>query len=95
MTTRAFIYLKRPKMTSAFAVAVVAVDGLAGRLEGEGLEQMARFLRVSGGMPVFDIEYEGRLFHRCRLGGDAAANSIQFWFDSTSSLKSDPCASRS
>jgi hypothetical protein len=90
LTLRTAVYLERAKMTASFAISVIDVDEHGGRLQGADLEQVAQFLRVSGGLPVFDLEYDGRPLNRCRLGGDAAGESIHLWFDSISSLDSDP-----
>ncbi len=74
-------------MTAGFAVVVVATSDQAGHIEGDDLERVAKFLRVSEGVPQFDLEYEGRLYAHCRLGGDAADNSIAFTCDSISRVE--------
>jgi len=65
-------------------------------MDGDDLESVAKFLRVSGGTPEFDLEYDGRAFHRCRLGGASTSRPLPFWFDSMSLLDAqerDPNAS--
>ncbi len=85
-------------MTAAFNVETLVVDGQAGQIVGDDVERLAKFLRASDGVPQFDLEYDGRLFSKCRLGGHATSNSIPFSFDSILLLeatKSDPNASYS
>jgi len=95
LSDQTFVYLKRPQMTAVFSVATVLVNGQAGQIVGDDLERVAKFLSVSEGVPLFDLEYGGRLFSRCSLGGVATRESIPFWCDSISLLeasKSDPKA---
>jgi hypothetical protein len=83
-------------MSSVFEVAISVQDGSSGRLEGGDLAGVAKFLRVSDGVPQFDLEYDGRLFCRCRLATTSMVDSIAFSFESIVSVeafKSDPQAS--
>lgn len=82
LALQTLVYMKRPKLTAAFSVATIALDRGAGRIEGEDLNRLARFLRVSGGPAQFDLEYDGRVFVECRLKNDPAAESISFSYES-------------
>ena len=93
---RTLVYLKRPQMSSVFEVTISVQDGSSGRLEGGELAGVAKFLRVSEGVPQFDLEYDGRLFCRCRLATTSLVDSIPFSYESIVSVdafKSDPHAS--
>ena len=87
------IYLKRPQISSAFQVEVVVDDGLHGRLVGAELAQVAKFLRISEGVPVFDLEWAEHLFCRCHLSTTELSDSISFSFERSSAIndpKSEP-----
>jgi len=93
---KTLVYLKRPQMSSVFEVTITVQDGSSGRLEGGDLVGVAKFLRVSDGVPQFDLEYDGCLFCRCRLATTTLVDSIPFSFESIVSVeafKSDPQAS--
>ena len=76
------IYLKRPLMSAAFAVVITFVDGNDGQIDGPEVEKVAKFLRISEGVPQFDLEHDGRLFCACRLASSVWSDSIAFSFDS-------------
>jgi hypothetical protein len=82
-------------MSSAFDVKVIVEDDSNGRLEGPELERVAKLLRVSQGVPVFDLESEGRLLARCQLKAADSIDSLAFSYESSQPLdppKSDPNA---
>jgi len=83
-------------MTSMFEVSIVVIDSLNGRLEGPELQRVAKFLRISEGVPSFDLEYEGRVFRKCRLGAADGSASLAFSFQRSTvpePSQSDPNAS--
>ncbi|HKO53535.1 MAG TPA: hypothetical protein VJV79_37760 [Polyangiaceae bacterium] len=89
MILQTLIFLKDPEVTAAFNVATRALDAQAGLLEGPDLNRVAKFLRVSGSAPKFDILSDGQVFHRCRLGDEMTITSIHFLYDSISPLETD------
>jgi hypothetical protein len=89
LTLQTLIFLKTPQVAAAFALATTALDGHMGVLEGSDLERVARFLRVSGGAPQFDLLYDGQVFHRCRLADEASDASIRFVYESISAVENE------
>lgn len=82
-------------MTSVFEVSVAVVDPEAGRIEGVELERLAKFLRLSEGAAPFDLEYDGRLFRKCRLNAAESGAALHFSFERSTvpePIKSDPNA---
>jgi len=93
---KTLVYLQRPQMSSAFEVSINVQDESSGRIEGRDLQGLAKFLSISEGVPQFDLEYDGRLFCKCRLASTSFVSAIQFSFESIASVdvfKSDPQAS--
>ncbi len=83
-------------MSSAFDVEMIIEDESNGRLEGPELERVAKLLRVSQGIPVFDLESDGRLLARCHLKPADSSLSLPFSYESNLPVdppKSDPNAS--
>lgn len=83
-------------MTSMFEVSVVVIDSETGRLQGPELERVAKFLRMSEGVARFDLEYDGRVFRKCRLSSAEPDESYTFSFERSTvpdPIKSDPNAS--
>jgi len=74
-------------MSASFTVAAVAIGEHAGRLEGDELERVAKFICSSTGVPQFEVEYDGRRFCECRLTG-AVDGSISFSCESITELSS-------
>jgi len=71
------------------------VDSTTGRIEGANLEEVAKFLRLAEA-PLFELDYDGRLFCRCRLHTEAADKAILFTFEEVVEVepfRSDPNAS--
>jgi len=83
--TATFVYLKRPPMSAAFAVTALTVAPGEGLLSGPDLKQVTKFLRMSEGVPRFDLECAGRQFRECHLRVDPSGESLLFSFDSMSS----------
>ena len=80
------VYLKRPRMTASFSVTVVSDGERAARLEGVDVGRVLVFLQLAHGVPVFDIEYDSRLWSNCHLIGNVQGNSIPFTVDSVSEV---------
>lgn len=82
-------------MSAGFAVAAVVIDELTGQLEGDEVNKVARFLRVSDGVAQFDVEYDGRQFNRCHLMDATPSEVILFSYESVMTIEerdSDPHA---
>ncbi len=83
-------------MTSAFEVEVVLEGGVSGHVAGAELEKVAKFLRISQGVPQFELEYDGKLYQRCRLRAPAGGATLPFTYETSTvleALESDPNAS--
>ncbi len=95
---KTLVYLLRPQMTSAFEVQVVMEDDMHGHVAGADVDKVSKFLRISQGVPQFELEYDGRLYQRCRLRDTAPGDTLPFSYESSTLLdhaKSDPNASYS
>jgi len=82
-------------MTSVFEVSVAVVDTATGRIEGAELERLTKFLRMSEGAALFDLEYDGRLFRKCRIHAAEPSTALLFSFERSTvpePIKSDPNA---
>ena len=79
--TATFVYLKRPPMSAAFAVTALTVAPGEGLLSGPDLKHVTKFLRMSEGVPLFDLECAGRQFRDCHLQVDPSDESLSFAFD--------------
>lgn len=93
---KTIVYLLRPQMTSLFDVNIVITDSRNGLIEGSELKKLAKFLRISEGVPQFDLEYGGRLFRKCRLSAPEPDAALAFSFELSTvpePTKSDPNAS--
>jgi len=85
------VFLRRPQMSASFTVAAVAIGDHGGRLEGDELDRVAKFIWSSTGVPQFEVEYDGQRFCGCRLTGEAD-DSISFSCESIT-IVSSPIAS--
>ena len=81
MADRTIVYLAVPRITRSFAVEVKSEDAGSGELVGDEISAVAEFLRISSGIPRFDLESDGRVFRECRLSTMPSAGSVLFTFE--------------
>jgi hypothetical protein len=93
---KTLVYLLRPQVTSAFEVVVVAADGASGYVAGAEMDKVAKFLRIAPGVPHFELQFEGKLYQRCRLQAPTSEAALPFTYETSTdleALESDPNAS--